>query len=207
MGEYLTVKTAAKASFIEKKSEFIGHICPVKNADEAVEFIEYIKSQHRKARHNVYAYITRDGNISRYSDDGEPQGTGGVPVLEVIRKEGLTDVCVVVTRYFGGILLGGGGLVRAYSHACKLAVDAAQIMHMCSCCRVTFDCDYSLYGKLSYIFPEYEIKTVGEDFADEVKLTLLVKDEFFTRFADKVTDISGGKIVLNVENDLWEDFN
>ena len=207
MGEYITVKSMAKASFTEKKSEFIGHICPVKNADEAVQFIEYIKSQHRKARHNVYAYVTRDGNTSRYSDDGEPQGTGGVPVLEVLKKEGLTDVCVVVTRYFGGILLGGGGLVRAYSHTCKLAVDASQKMHMCSCCRVTLNCDYSLYGKLTYVLPEFEIKTVSEEFADDVKLILLVKDEFFTMFSDKVTDISGGRIALNVEKDLWEDFS
>ena len=95
-----------RRAFTEKKSEFIGHIAPVSTADEAVAFINRIKAENRKARHNVYAYVLREGNVSRYSDDGEPQGTGGVPVLDVINKSGLTDVCVVVTRYFGGILFG-----------------------------------------------------------------------------------------------------
>ena len=108
--EYTTVRGRAEAGFVEKKSEFIGQICHVDDPDEAVAFIELIRSKHRKARHNVYAYITREGNTTRYSDDGEPQGTGGTPVLDVLLKEGLTDVSVVVTRYFGGILLGGGVL-------------------------------------------------------------------------------------------------
>ena len=130
---YYTISKPAKGSFIEKRSEFIGHIAPVKTNDEAVAFINSIKAEHRKAKHNVYAYILRQDNISRYSDDSEPQGTAGMPVLDVLRKRGLTDVCVVVTRYFGGILLGGGGLVRAYSHAASIACDAADIMHMCLC--------------------------------------------------------------------------
>ena len=105
---YFTISANAKASFIEKRSEFIGYIAPVRTNDEAVAFINSIKAEHRKAKHNVYAYILREDNISRYSDDGEPQGTAGVPVLDVLKKRDLTDVCVVVTRYFGGILLGGG---------------------------------------------------------------------------------------------------
>ena len=106
---YFTISANAKASFIEKRSEFIGCIAPVKTNDEAVAFINSVKAEHRKAKHNVYAYILREDNISRYSDDGEPQGTAGVPVLDVLQKRGLTDVCMVVTRYFGGILLGGIG--------------------------------------------------------------------------------------------------
>lgn len=204
--EYKTVRSIAKASFIEKKSEFIGQICPVSNSDEAVEFINSVRAEHRKARHNVYAYITRDGNTSRYSDDGEPQGTGGTPVLDVMLKEGLTDVCVVVTRYFGGILLGGGGLVRAYSHACKIAVDAADIMVMCRCSRFEIRCDYSLYGKLAYILPEFSAKTVDESFADEVVLTVLVKEELAGSFKEKLIDISNGKASLSEEKGLWEDF-
>lgn len=206
MGEYKTVKSYAEASFIEKKSEFIGQIRPVLNADEAVAFIEAVKAKHRKARHNVYAYMTRDGNISRYSDDGEPQGTGGVPVLEVLRKEGLTDVCVVVTRYFGGILLGGGGLVRAYSHACKLAVDEAVKMIMCSCSRLKVSCDYGLYGKLGNLFPEFEVKTVSEEFSDSVSLTLLVKEQFVDPFREKLIDTANGRISIEEESGLWEDF-
>lgn len=205
-GEYITVKEYSEASFIEKKSEFIGQICPVKDADEAVAFINAVKARHRKARHNVYAYITREGNTSRYSDDGEPQGTGGVPVLDVLLKEGLTDVCVVVTRYFGGILLGGGGLVRAYSHACKIAVDSAAKMIMCRCSRFTVSCDYSLYGKITNALPEFGVKTVSEEFADDVRLTLLVKEDFSDSFKEKLTDLSNARIELAEETGLWEDF-
>lgn len=203
--EYLTLKGSAEASFTEKKSEFIGQICHVETSDEAVAFINEIKAKHRKARHNVYAYITRDGNTSRYSDDGEPQGTGGVPVLEVLKKEGLTDVCVVVTRYFGGILLGGGGLVRAYSHACKLTVDASVKMLMCSCSRLSIKCDYSVYGKLGSILSEFAVKTVNEEFADGVTLTVLVRSKLSDALKDKLVDASNGRITLNEETGLWED--
>ena len=154
---YTTIYEEAQASFTEKKSEFIGHIAPVSTADEAVAFINRIKAENRKARHNVYAYVLREGNVSRYSDDGEPQGTGGVPVLDVINKSGLTDVCVVVTRYFGGILLGASGLTRAYSQGCSMAVNAARKMKMCECSRISFSCDYTLYGKVSYALPEYGV--------------------------------------------------
>ena len=172
---YITIKDFAEASFTEKHSEFIGYVKPVKTNDEAVEFINEIRARHRKATHNVYAYILRDGNISRYSDDGEPQGTAGIPVLEVLKKRGLTDICCVVTRYFGGILLGGGGLVRAYSHSASLAVNCAQIMDMQECYRVFINSDYSLYGKINYVLPEFVIKLVNSDFGDSVTLEMLVK--------------------------------
>lgn len=203
---YETIKGRAEASFIERKSEFIGYIAPVTTNDEAVAFIEEIRAKHRKATHNVYAYILRDGNISRYCDDGEPQGTAGVPVFEVIRKENLTDICVVVTRYFGGILLGGGGLVRAYSHAAKIAVDAAERMKMCSCYKVSFSVDYNLYGKINYILPEFEIKLLDTVFADNVTLTLLVRSEQFDALAKKLTDISNGAVVITKDIELFEDF-
>ncbi len=204
--EYRTIYQPAKDSFIEKKSEFIGHITPVRTNEQAVEFINSIKAQHRKARHNVYAYILRDGNISRYSDDGEPQGTGGTPVLDVLQKEGLTDVCVVVTRYFGGILLGGGGLVRAYSHACKLAVDAAKIMIMRECSQLTVRCDYSFYGKLAYVVPDFDVKIKSEDFADDVTVTMYVKSELVQALKDKLIDLSNGKVQLDEITNLWADF-
>ena len=204
--EYKTVYEPAKDSFVERKSEFIGHIAPVKTNEQAVDFINSIKAQHRKARHNVYAYILRDGNITRYSDDGEPQGTGGVPVLDVLQKEGLCDVCVVVTRYFGGILLGGGGLVRAYSHACKLAVDAARIMIMRECSQITVKCDYSFYGKITYVLPDYDVKIKSENFADDVEVTLFVKSELADALKEKLTDLSNGKISLEEITSLWADF-
>lgn len=203
---YTTVYEYASDSFTEKKSEFIGHICPVKTAEEAVAFIEHIKSQNRKARHNVYAYVLRDGNTSRYSDDGEPQGTGGVPVLDVINKAGLTDVCVVVTRYFGGILLGASGLVRAYSQACSLAVAAARKMEMCECSRVSFSCDYTLYGRVSYLLPEFGVITEKEDFADTVNLSVLCKSELVEELKRKLTDVSNGQLELSEDTELWADF-
>ena len=115
---YSTIKESASAEFVEKKSRFIGYIAPVKTAEDAAAFIAEIKRKHWDATHNVSAYLLKNGQ-KKYSDDGEPQGTAGMPMLDVLEKENLTDVCVVGTRYFGGILLGGGGLVRAYS--CKNA--------------------------------------------------------------------------------------
>lgn len=204
---YKTIYEQAQDSFVEKKSEFIGHIAPVKTPEEAAAFIELIRSQNRKARHNVYAYILRDKNTTRYCDDGEPQGTGGVPVLDVLKKAGLTDVCVVVTRYFGGVLLGANGLVRAYSQGCKIAVNAARIMQMHECSRFEFSCDYNMYGKISYVLPDFEVIKEKEDFADVVNISVLVKSELCKAFIDKMTDISNGQISLSEEPNLEADFS
>lgn len=204
---YYTVSEAAEASFIEKRSEFIGYIAPVKTDEEAVNFINTIKAKHRKAKHNVYAYILRKDNISRYSDDGEPQGTAGVPVLDVLQKRVLTDVCVVVTRYFGGILLGGGGLVRAYSHAASLACDAAHTMDMCLCHRLKICTDYGMYGKLTYILPNFETITVNSDFADSVTLELLVLSEKLSALISEITEITNGSAEITDCGELFEDFS
>ncbi len=204
---YFTVSKPAEASFIEKKSEFIGYIAPVKTGDEAVEFINKIKSMHRKAKHNVYAYIVRQDNISRYSDDGEPQGTAGVPVLDVLQKRGLTDVCVVVTRYFGGILLGGGGLVRAYSHAASLACDAAHIMDMRLCHRLIITTDYNMYGKISYILPNFDTITVNSDFGSDVTLEILVLSEKLDALRKEITEVTNGSAKLQDSGELFEDFS
>ena len=204
---YFTISKAASDSFIEKKSEFIGYIAPVKTNDEAVAFINEIKAMHRKARHNVYAYILREDNISRYSDDGEPQGTAGVPVLEVLQKRGLTDVCVVVTRYFGGILLGGGGLLRAYSHAASIACDAAHIMDMRLCHRLTIKTDYNLRGKINYILPNFDVITVNSDFADAVTLEILVMSEKLDALRKELTEVTNDSAEVTDLGELYEDFS
>ncbi len=204
---YFTIYEPAEASFIEKKSEFIGYIAPVKTNDEAVEFIGKIKAMHRKARHNVYAYILRHDNISRYSDDGEPQGTAGTPVLEVLQKRGLTDVCIVVTRYFGGILLGGGGLIRAYSHAASIACDAAKIMDMRLCHRMKINADYGLYGKISYILPNFDVITVNSDFGSSVTLEILVQNEMLPSLIKELTEITNGAAEITDQGELFEDFS
>lgn len=204
---YFTISANAKASFIEKRSEFIGYIAPVKTNDEAVAFINSVKAEHRKAKHNVYAYILREDNISRYSDDGEPQGTAGVPVLDVLQKRGLTDVCVVVTRYFGGILLGGGGLVRAYSHAASLACDEAHIMNMCLCHRLKITADYGLYGKISYLLPNFDTITVNSDFGSDVTLEILVLSEKLEALKNELTEATNGSVGITDCGELFEDFS
>ncbi|MBQ6180629.1 MAG: YigZ family protein [Ruminococcus sp.] len=204
---YYTISKPAKGSFIEKRSEFIGHIAPVKTNDEAVAFINSIKAEHRKAKHNVYAYILRQDNISRYSDDSEPQGTAGMPVLDVLRKRGLTDVCVVVTRYFGGILLGGGGLVRAYSHAASIACDAADIMHMCLCHKLRITTDYGMYGKIAYILPNFDTITVNSDFGSDVILDILVLSEKLQALTKELTEATNGSVIIEDSGELYEDFS
>ena len=204
---YFTVSKPAQDSFIEKRSAFIGYISPVTTNDDAVEFINSIKAQHRKAKHNVYAYILRNDNISRYSDDGEPQGTAGMPVLEVLKKRRLTDICVVVTRYFGGILLGGGGLVRAYSHAASLACDAADIMHMCLCHKVRITTDYGMYGKISYLLPNFDTITVSSDFGSDVTLEILVLSEKLKPLTDELTEVTNGSVELTDCGEFYEDFS
>lgn len=203
---FKTVKKFASAAFTEKKSEFIGSVMPVKTNEEAVAFINKIKSENRKARHNVYAYILRDSNITRYSDDGEPQGTGGMPVLEVLQKEGLCDICVVVTRYFGGILLGTGGLTRAYSKGCKIALDAAQIMEMHPAKTITVRVNYSLYGKISSLIPSFEAKVLSNDFSDDVCIRLMVKSENAAKLTEKITDESFGMSEIEISDEYYGDF-
>ena len=196
MEDYRTVQNDAEAEMIEKKSRFIGYCRPVKNQEEAISFINEIRAMHRQATHNVYAYVVREDNIMRYSDDGEPAGTAGVPVLEVIKKEGLTDIAVVVTRYFGGVLLGAGGLVRAYGKSAKLGIDAALRIEKVYCNLYLIRCDYSTYGKL-----EYAINTEGyilKDcvFENDVCMTVGVKPEMESAFLKTVADISGGSAVI-----------
>lgn len=204
--EYKTIYEEASASFTEKKSEFIGHIAPVTTAEEAVDFIARIRSENRKATHNVYAYILRDGNQSRYSDDGEPQGTAGMPVLDVLKKEELTDVCCVVTRYFGGILLGGGGLVRAYSHSASIAVGASRKMIMCSCKKIVMKMDYGIYGKINSVIPEYNVKMIGTSFGTEVELSIYAKTGDCEAIKNKLTDTANGRISFVESDEQFQDF-
>ena len=145
---YTTIKEYAEDSFIERRSEFIGYITPIKTEDEAISFINKIKEQHRKATHNCYAYILRDNNTVRYSDDGEPQGTSGAPMVMMMVNAGITNVCVVVTRYFGGIKLGTGGLARAYTSSAKLGLEAAGICEVWEQSCLTFSFDYTYLAKL-----------------------------------------------------------
>lgn len=199
---YKTIVEFSTAEFIEKKSRFIGYIAHVETIDQAMSFIEKIKKEHYNATHNVFAYSLRNGQAYRYSDDGEPQGTAGMPVLDVIKKEGLIDVCIVATRYFGGIMLGGGGLVRAYSHTATIAVQSAQIVNMVWCAVISLKCDYSLYGKLTYIFPQHDIIVEKSDFSDIVSLELLLEKSKLQKFSKQVTEISNAQAEITILSEM-----
>lgn len=195
MEEYKTVEKYGEDYFIEKKSKFIGYAKPVKSREEADEFISQIKSKHWDATHNVYAYVLKENNIQRYSDDGEPSGTAGVPVLDVILKEGLVDVCVVATRYFGGTLLGAGGLVRAYSHTSKIGLEAAGIITMAECSIMSVTVDYSFYDRLLILLDDFSCNVLDSSFADNVQVKFSIKADGVDSLNEKLTDISNGKYI------------
>lgn len=203
MNDYRTVEFFAEDSFVEKRSRFIGYAKPVTTSEEAVEFINEIKSKHWDATHNVYAYVLRDGQTRRYSDDGEPQGTAGIPVLDVILKENLTDVAVVVTRYFGGVLLGTGGLVRAYSHGAKIAVTAANMITMSLCSIVKVKSDYNFYGRLASLIPECEGTVENTEFTDSVEVTFMIPKEKVDGFSKKLIDLSNGRFNCEVVSERY----
>ena len=204
--EYKTIARRCEARFIEKKSEFIGYLCPVQTEEQAVAFIEEIRAMHRKATHNCYAYILRENNAARHSDDGEPGGTAGVPIYEVLRKEGLTDVCCVVTRYFGGVLLGAGGLVRAYTQGAKDAVDAAQIKCMAEEVKLAVTVDYGLYGRLAQVFADFDARVEDERFADNVRIVLHIRAENSQKLTDKLVDVCNGAVSVEEIEKLNFDF-
>lgn len=193
MSDYLTLKKESSDEFIEKRSRFIGYAKPVTTQDEAMDFINKIRSKHWDATHNVYAYVLREGQSRRYSDDGEPSGTAGVPVLDVLLKENITDCVVVATRYFGGVMLGAGGLVRAYSHTSKIAVDAAGIIKMSVCSVMSVSCDYNFYGRLTSLIPEFGGITEDTEFGENVTVRFYLPKANEPLFEAKLVDSSLGK--------------
>ncbi len=203
---YRTIAEAVTVSFVEKKSEFIATLVPVQTAEAAIACIDTVRKENRKAKHNVYAYLLRENNMTRYSDDGEPQGTAGVPVLNVLQKNQLIDVCCVVTRYFGGILLGGGGLVRAYSHSAALAVEAAAVQTMVTCYPMTLQMPYTLYGKVSYQLPQLPVLQQDAVFGDTVTISLLVPETIAAAFQADMIELTNGEIDLQVGTLQYADF-
>jgi len=191
---YRTVLKAGQDEFYEKKSRFIGYIAPVSAESEALAFIAQKKKLHWDATHNVWAYILRQGNTVRYSDDGEPQGTAGVPVLNVLQKRELSDVVCVVTRYFGGILLGAGGLVRAYSHGAATAVQSAGVGMVRLCSVMSARCPYALYEGLKGELEELGAVMRNEMFEQEVTLTFYTPCENEEPLRARVTDFTRGRV-------------
>ena len=191
---YKTVKIEFFGEFTEKRSRFIGYCKPVKTEEDATAFINEIRAKHWDARHNVYAYSLREGNLRRYSDDGEPSGTAGMPVLDVITKNEVYDVCVVVTRYFGGILLGKGGLVRAYAQGAKLALEAGQVIKMQSCLLCSLGCSYNQYGKVSAAVIDAGALIDDTLYEADVVIKFHMPSELLPSLNKKLADISAGEV-------------
>lgn len=190
---YITIKGRAEARFEEKKSVFIGYACHVESEDEALAFVKEIKEKHRDATHNCYGYVMKGGILCRYSDDGEPQGTAGKPILDMLVKSGVDDVCVVVTRYFGGTLLGTGGLVHAYSLGAKLAVEAAGIVQFENYVVFKVTASYSDYQKISFELEKCDAIIDSTDYADNVTVQFAVKEANVESISKRITEISSGK--------------
>ena len=193
MEEYLVPTQFGEDVFIEKKSRFIGRVWPVESEEEALEKIQTMKKQHYDATHNCWAYIIKDGAV-RFSDDGEPGGTAGMPMLQVLQREGLFNVVCVVTRYFGGILLGAGGLVRAYTKGAKIAVDAAGRSMKRVWSVLYVPCPYTYFERVKLEVDAFGGLIRTTDFGSEVELEILMPEAQAQPFLDRLTDMSAGNI-------------
>lgn len=194
MLEYRTVAQTTQAEFVEKRSRFIGILEPVSTPEQAAEQIRQVRSHFFDAKHTVFAWRLREEGLNRCSDDGEPQGTAGAPVLSVLEKESLTDCLLTVTRYFGGVLLGTGGLVRAYSHTAALAVQKARIVSMHLCYKGRISCDYRFYGPICALISEWGGSAVETEFAQEVCMTFCLPAKSVSPFQKKLMDLSCGAV-------------
>lgn len=202
--DYKTLLEYAHAEEIINKSKFIGYAKPIKSEEEATKFIEEIKKKHWNATHNVPVYLIGDNNeIQRYSDDGEPSGTAGVPILEMLKKEEIKNVVVVVTRYYGGIKLGTGGLVRAYTSVAKLAIKEAKIVEKVINNEYLIRIDYTLHGKIQneLINGEYIIKDTIYD--DKVNIYVYCKPSESDKLISKITDISSAQAVIEEKDQVY----
>ena len=207
MTEYIVPYQDAESEFTEKRSRFITHLYKVETEAEARARIEEMKKKYYDARHNCWCYLLQEGGVVRYSDDGEPQGTAGMPALNVLQKEELIDCVLVVTRYFGGILLGGGGLVRAYSHAAKIAVDAGGIVTRAECSIVKIRCDYTFYGRLASLIPEQGGIVEDTAFEDAVTVKMRIPQELEPAFETRLVDLSNGTCRGEITDTVFADID
>ncbi len=207
MNAYKTVKQTASGEFVVNKSRFIGHAAPVESEEAALAFLQRIRQEHKDATHNCYAYIIgQNAGIMRYSDDGEPGGTAGMPIMEVIRARGVVNICVVVTRYFGGILLGAGGLVRAYSHGSAIALDAAQVAVMEKSQRWWVEVAYSRWDTVLHNLKSLPVQIEKTEFATTVTSTLLMREKDAAQvllLIDTLTDGQAEKLMIEDIYTLW----
>jgi len=194
MTAYQTVARVSEAELVVKKSRFIGRAAPARTPEAAMAFVAIIKAKHWDASHNVWAYSLREGQARRYSDDGEPQGTAGLPVLDTLLKQELLDCVVVVTRYFGGTLLGTGGLTRAYGQSASAAIEAAGVITMAPCKVLRVTCDYGFYGALQRLLPAFGGTVLDTQFAGETTVTLRLRAQDAEAFSAQLAEKSNGRV-------------
>ena len=188
-----------------KKSEFICTLIPCNDEEEIEKIIRKYREKYHDATHNCIAYIVN--NQKRANDDNEPSGTAGLPMLDVLEKNDLTNIIAIVTRYFGGVLLGANGLVRAYSHSTALAIEAAQIKIMMPCYPVSIQTDYALYGKIAYHLPQEDILQLDTIFEDQVELKLLVRDTLWDKLKQELIDLTSGQVEIVSGGLQYADFS
>ncbi len=204
LNQYKTVYRGAEAEIVEKKSRFIATVCPVKSEEEALVFIESLKKKYWNATHNCFAYVIGERfQTQRCSDDGEPSGTAGRPMLDVLLGEAVHDVAVVVTRYFGGTLLGTGGLVRAYQAATKAGLEASTVITKYYGKQVSVKTDYTGLGKIQYILGQRGLKVLDTEYTDSVRLEVLLPETEAKQVMEEITEGTNGQAAMEVLNDCY----
>ncbi|WP_326908585.1 YigZ family protein [Sedimentibacter sp. MB31-C6] len=199
MSNYKSIHQYGRDEIIINKSKFIGTAIPINSEEEALEFINEIKKEYKDATHNVYAYTLEENmNIQRFSDDGEPSGTAGMPALNVITQENLRNVVVVVTRYFGGVMLGAGGLIRAYTKGAKIALNSGIIVDKNLFYEVSFKIDYTLLGKIDNELTTNNFLIIDKIYEESVILKLIVKDDDIVRLKNLLMELTSGQAEINI---------
>ena len=202
---YKTLRQSACDEFIINKSRFIGYASPAETEEEALAFLRMIREKHKDATHNCYAYVIgRNAGIMRYSDDGEPGGTAGLPIMEVIKAQGVVNCIVVVTRYFGGVLLGTGGLVRAYTQGCAVALKAAQVVVMEHSQRYLCEVSYALWDKVQYAMKSLPVRLLSSEFTTAVTFTILVREKDANQVLETLTRVTDGRLESLLEDESFE---
>ena len=201
---YTTLLCEASGEFIINKSRFIGYGCPCQTESDALDFLSRIRAKHKDANHNCYAYIIgKNAGIMRYSDDGEPGGTAGMPIIEVMKAYGIVDAAVVVTRYFGGVLLGTGGLVRAYTQGCKTALEAAGIVTMQKSAKWLIEVNYSIWQRLEYYLKKTPSLILDTQFTTTVVATVLINKRDESSVLKDIARLSDGQAELLLEDTFY----
>jgi len=205
---YKTLRQEAADEVIINKSRFIGYACPCETEEEALAFLQKIRAKHKDATHNCYAYVIgRNAGIMRYSDDGEPGGTAGLPMMEVLKAQGVVNCCVVVTRYFGGVLLGAGGLVRAYTQGAVIALKAAQVVIMEPSQRYLCEVAYPLWDRVAHALKTMPVQLVSSEFTTAVGFTLLVREKDAEAMIADLIRLTDAKFEYLLEDESYEAWN